>query len=133
MVLDHEVLLVDLELAGPINRQTVRLLVHKDPGITLADCESISREVADILDVEDLLPGRYRLEVTSPGLDRPLQSDRDFNRASSRLLKVVMVSGKTVYGRLLEWDSRHLTLQVEAGVENLERQDIAKATIEPEL
>ena len=93
VVLDHGAVLVGLELSGPGNNQNIRILVDKDPGITLAQCEAISREVADILDVEDPVPGRYRLEVTSPGLDRPLQSDQDFERAVSRLLKVALSSG----------------------------------------
>jgi len=123
---------VDVELNGPVHNQTLRLLIHKDSGITLVLCEAISRELSDILDVEDPIPGRYRLEVTSPGLDRPLRTDGDFARVCSRSLKVLQTSGKTVYGRLLSWESGYITLETKAGLERIERQEIAKATIETE-
>jgi len=107
--------------------------VHKEHGITVENCEAISREVGDLLDIEDPITGRYRLEVTSPGLSRPLRTDRDFTRAHARLLKVVLVSGRTVQGRLEAWDSRAITLNGPDGRQFIERQEIAKATIEAEL
>ena len=91
IVTDHGAELVDVEISGSKGGELIRLLVHAEPGITLAQCEAISREVADSFDVEDPVPGRYRLEVTSPGLDRPLLSDDDFARASGRKLKVVFL------------------------------------------
>lgn len=125
--------LVDLELMGASNNQTVRVLIHKDLGVTLKDCAQISLEVANLLDVEDPIPGRYRLEVTSPGLDRPLQSDRDFDRARDRLLRVVLTSGKTARGRLKDWDGDKLDLETSKGLEQIIRSHIAKATIEAEM
>ncbi len=133
VVQDHGAVLVDLELGGGANNQILRVLVHTDSGITLAQCEGISREVADMLDVEDPIPGRYRLEVTSPGLGRPLRSDRDFSRAHSRLLKVVLASGAAKYGRLLEWHEDRITLKLKEGAEEIERRAIVKATIEAEF
>ena len=133
VVADHGAVLVDLELVGPTNNQTVRLLVHRDPAVGLDQCVAISREVADILDVEDPVPGRYRLEVTSPGLDRPLRTDQDFGRAAGRLLKVVLASGRTVRGRLHEWDVDQIILQAGDDAVEIRRHDIAKATIEAEL
>jgi len=94
IVVDNGAILVDVELSGSRSQQILRLLVHKDSGLSLDLCAIVSREVADLFDVEDPIPGRYRLEVTSPGLDRSLQTDGDFHRASGRLLKVVMLSGK---------------------------------------
>ena len=106
-------------------------MVHKNCGITLATCELISREVADLFDVEDPIAGRYRLEVTSPGLDRPLETDGDFTRAHGRLLKVVLTSGRVVKGRLSAWEADRI--QLDSLAESVERADIAKANIEPEL
>ena len=106
-------------------------MVHKNCGITLATCESISREVADLFDVEDPIAGRYRLEVTSPGLDRPLETDGDFARACGRLLKVVLTSGRVVKGRLIAWEAD--LIQLDGPAESVERADIAKANIEPEM
>ena len=101
IVEEHNALLVDVEIAGSKSQPSVRVLVHKEPAISLAACEQISREIADFLDVQDPLPGRYRLEVTSPGLDRPLVTDGDFARAKDRLLKIVLISGKNHRGRLV--------------------------------
>ena len=133
VVQDHGALLVDLELMGVGSNQTVRVLVHREPGVTLDMCEAVSREVADLLDVEDPISGRYRLEVTSPGLDRPLRTDLDFARADSRRIKVVLSSGRNVYGRLVDWEADRLTLDTDQGTRFVGRQDIAKATIEAEL
>ena len=133
VIADHGAELVDLELVGAANNQTVRLLVHRDPAIGLDQCEAISREVADLLDVEDPVPGRYRLEVTSPGLDRPLQTDQDFGRAAGRFLKVVLASGRTLRGRLHHWEAEQLILEGEDEALKIDRRDIAKATIEAEL
>ena len=100
----------------------------------MAACEQISREIADYLDVEDPLPGRYRLEVTSPGLDRPLVTDGDFARAKGHLLKVVLLSGKNHRGRLIDWDTKKIALGEDGqDVENVPREEIAKATIEVEF
>ena len=133
VVEDHDAELVDVELRGSANNQTVRILVHRDPGIMLNDCEAISREVGDLFDIDDLLPGRYRLEVTSPGLDRALRSDRDFARASSKRLKVVLTSGGTQFGRLSAWNVEHITLETDAGTEKIPRDHIAKATVEVDM
>lgn len=125
--------IVDVELVGPANNQTLRLLVHCEGGVSVTTCEAISREASDLLDVEDPVPGRYRLEVTSPGLSRPLRTDRDFQRAAGRRLKVVLTSGRNLGGRLGAWDEREIELEDESGIQRVGRHEIAKATIEAEL
>ncbi len=134
IVEEHDALLVDVEIAGSKSQPSIRILVHKEPAVSLATCEQISREIADFLDVEDPLPGRYRLEVTSPGLDRPLVTDGDFARAEGHLLKVVLLTGKNHRGRLVGWDSVQIILEDGRGeVEDVLREIIAKATIEVEF
>lgn len=134
IVQDHEAILVDVEVAGSKSQPSIRVLVHKEPAVSLAACEQISREIADFFDVEDPLPGRYRLEVTSPGLDRPLETDGDYARAKGHLLKVVLLSGKNHRGRLINWDAEHVLLEAVSGaVDNVKRKEIAKATIEVEF
>lgn len=133
VVQDHGAELVDLEVAGALGSCTLRLLVHKDPGATVRLCEQISLEVGDLLEGEDPIPGSYRIEVTSPGLDRPLKTDRDFARAFSRMVKVVQPSGRTVLGRLVEWGEEYLALETRKGPERISRREIAKATIEAEF
>jgi len=139
VVADQGAELVDVELRGTTNNRIVRLLVHKDPAISVESCAAISREVGDLLDIEDPIPGRYRLEVTSPGLTRPLQSEQDFKRAAGKQVKVVLRNGRTREGLLLRWDAATVTLGAtgdggqERTEETVEREDIAKATIIPQL
>ena len=133
VVEDRGAILVDIELGGSNHFHIVRVLVHKDPGITVKACVGISREVGDLLDIEDPLPGRYRLEVTSPGLDRPLVTDGDFQRAHGRKVKVVLTSGKAVIGRLESWESDGIQVSDKAGAKVIPRREIAKAHIEVEF
>lgn len=133
VVRDHGAELVDLEIIGALGNCTVRLLIHQDPGATLSLCEAVSLEVGDLLDLQELVPGRYRIEVTSPGLDRPLRTDRDFARARLRLVKVVQPTGRNVTGRLMEWEAESILLETQKGREKIPRREIAKATIEAEF
>ncbi len=68
----------ELEYSPGRGNGYVRLYVDSDEGITLDDCERVSRAVSDLLDVEDPVPGQYTLEVSSPGLDRPLRTAGHF-------------------------------------------------------
>ena len=111
----------------------MRLLVYRDRGVTVDLCEAISRELSDVLDIEDPVPGRYRLEVTSPGLERPLQTDADYLRAHLRRLKIVTCDGRTEFGRLTGFSGGAIELDREAGLRIVDRSDIARATIEVEF
>ncbi len=67
----------------------LKVVVDKEGGVTLDDCANVSREVAAILDVEDPIPYAYILEVSSPGLDRPLKKPEDFKRFSGSMARVI--------------------------------------------
>ena len=133
VVQDQGAELVDLELVGAMGNCTVRLLIHKDPGATVNLCAQISLEAGDLLDVHELISGRYRIEVTSPGFDRPLKTDKDFARARLRMVKVVQSTGRNATGRLMEWEEGSISLDTEKGLEKISRSEIAKATIEAEF
>lgn len=70
--------LIDVECLKMRSRWVVRIYMDKETGITLDNCSEISNQVGDILDIHEVLPGSYTLEVSSPGLDRPLARDKDF-------------------------------------------------------
>ncbi len=76
--------LVDLEYRRQGRRWMLRLFVDKDGGVTLDDCANISRELGDLLDVKDVIPQAYVLEVSSPGLNRRLRKKEDFSRFAGR-------------------------------------------------
>jgi ribosome maturation factor RimP len=80
--------LVDLEYRREGRTMILRLFIDKEGGITLDDCAEVSREISEILDVEDVIPGHYSLEVSSPGLNRPLKTDADYQRYQGRLVKI---------------------------------------------
>ena len=82
--------LVDLELRGNDRKRILRIFVYQPGGVTLDMCVTASRQIAGILDRVDAIPGKYVLEVSSPGLDRPLKTSRDFERNLGEKVKIVL-------------------------------------------
>jgi ribosome maturation factor RimP len=80
--------LVDIEFVKAGRDAVLRLFIDKEGGISLEDCAGVSRELSAILDVEDFVPSNYTLEVSSPGLDRPLKKPADYERFAGRLVKL---------------------------------------------
>jgi ribosome maturation factor RimP len=80
--------LVDIEFVRTGKDAVLRLFIDKDGGVSLEDCAGLSRELSAILDVEEVVPVNYTLEVSSPGLDRPLKKEQDYERYAGRLVKV---------------------------------------------
>ena len=80
--------LVDVELKGSGNNQFLRISIDKPEGISHADCELISQQVGTILDVEDLVPGHYTLEVSSPGVERKLRKLRDYEKFQGKKVRI---------------------------------------------
>lgn len=80
--------LVEVEFRRSGREAVLRLFIDKEGGVTLDDCADFSRELSTLLDVEDFIPCEYNLEVSSPGLDRPLKSEADYARFAGRLIKV---------------------------------------------
>ena len=80
--------LVDLEYQREQRGWTLRFFLDKEGGITLDDCAVASRELSSLLDVEDLIHTAYNLEVSSPGVERPLKKPRDFERFAGELVKI---------------------------------------------
>ena len=81
--------LFNLELSVRGRKSVIQIFLDKEEGVSLDDCAEVSREVSTILDVEDLIPWSYILEVSSPGLDRPLRIPQDFKRFRGKLAQVV--------------------------------------------
>ena len=79
-------------LAKMGNKFLLRVFIEKEGGVTLDNCERASREIEALLDVEDIIPYSYVLEVSSPGLDRPLRNPADFKRFSGKTARIVTSS-----------------------------------------
>jgi len=101
--------------------------------MTVDDCAGISRAVSALLDVEDPLPGAYVLEVTSPGIDRPLTLPRHWRRNAGRLVKVRTQAGETVLGRITSSDDEAVRLDVDGSPRELALAQVAKAHVEVEF
>lgn len=83
--------LLAVEVSGPARKMLVRLVLDRRPeGVTLDDCERVSRQAGVVLDAYDPFPGSYTLEVSSPGLDRKLYSDGDYERFAGQAVHVRM-------------------------------------------
>jgi len=80
--------LVDAELKGAGKNSVLRLFIDRPDGITHRDCELVSEQVGTVLDVEDLIPFSYTLEVSSPGLDRKLVKEADYTRFEGKLARI---------------------------------------------
>ena len=107
----QEVLRVILDRPGPA--------ATPDESVSIADCEKVSHELGTILDVEDLVPARYTLEVSSPGLDRPLRDAEDYRRFAGRLAKIVTreaINRQTAFaGRLRGLEGDDVLFESEGG------------------
>jgi ribosome maturation factor RimP len=79
-----EIFLVDIVVRGELTSKVVEIYLDTDTGITLDQCSAVSRQLAHQLDQSDIIPGRYRLDVSSPGLDRPLRIPRQYKKNIGR-------------------------------------------------
>ena len=111
--------LVDLELRRDRSGTQVRLFVDKEGGIGLEELQSVSEEVSAILDAEDPIEGSYTLEVSSPGLDRPLKGEADYRRFVGRLAR--LSSYEPVEGRR-HWTGRLESVEGGGVVVRLEKE-----------
>lgn len=130
--------LVDVEFQREARGWVLRVLLERGTGVTLDDCRRVSEQLGDVLDVEDLIEHPYALEVSSPGLDRPLVSEADFVRFAGRRVRVVTrepVEGQRRFrGRLRGLEGAAVVLEREDGVRvAIPRAAIARARLEVEL
>jgi len=130
--------MVHLEMKREPGGHLVRLYIDKEGGVTLDDCSLISRQLSAQLDIEDPIEGRYTLEVSSPGLDRPLFTDRDFARFAGRQIRLsthVPLDGRRNFQGRLEGivdGSVRITLQ-EGREVSIPRDQVARARLEVEI
>ena len=127
--------LVDLQILGSGGRTILRVFIDQQDGITLDQCTLASREIADILDRKDPIKNRFTLEVSSPGLDRPLKTKRDFERNLKKLVKVKYKNGdksSRVKGIIVKVDDLALILEREQEeiTISLDNIELAKLIIE---
>ena len=136
ILLYAEMELVDIEYRRESRGWVLRLYIDKEGGVTLDDCTQISQEVGRSLDVEDFIPNPYTLEVSSPGLRRPLRNEKDFLKYQNRWVKVKTLepieNRRQFRGRLLGVTDHRIDIEVEGRVVHISLSNVAKANLEIE-
>lgn len=127
---DHGLELVDLDWRPHRPRAALRVFVDKLGGVGLGDCERVSREIGDVLDVSGLISEAYDLEVSSPGLDRQLRKEREYRWAVGKLVRCWRAGGEEVRGRLAEVGDERLTLERDGERVEIPRAEITKARLD---
>ncbi len=129
--------LVDVELLGTGRRTLLRITIDREGGVTVDDCEAFSKDIGAMLDVEDAIQGPYTLEVSSPGLDRPLKSARDFGRHKGEIVNISLkekVEGRGAWsGRIEEALEDGVRISAEGKELKLPYDKILKAVLEIEI
>lgn len=114
---EHRFELVDVEYVKEGGNWYLRAYIDKPGGITVDDCEAVSRRLSDLLDEEDFIDGAYVLEVSSPGLGRPLKKDKDFARSLGEEVEIrtfrPVEHEKEFTGILRDFDQEKITVELE--------------------
>lgn len=126
--------LVDLEYQRESRGWVLRIYLDREGGITLDDCTGVSHEVGAVLEVKDVIPNAYVLEVSSPGLTRPLKKPEDYNRFRNQLVKIKLfqpLDGRRNFkGILLGLERETVRVEADGQVFEIPLQSIAKANLE---
>ena len=130
---DHGVELVDLDWRGQGPRGLLRLYVDKPGGVGIGDCERLSREIGDVIDVEGLVSASYDLEVSSPGLDRQLRKEREYRWAIGKRIRCRLADGRDLRGRLVEVTGAQIAIDADGGRVEVPRGDVLKARLEADV
>lgn len=119
----HGFELVDVEYVKEGENWYLRAYIDKEGGIAVDDCELVSRAVEAELDRQNFIDDSYVLEVSSPGLTRPLKKEKDFARAKGKKIEIhtfARVDGeKQFVGILADWDGKTVTIETEEGGERV--------------
>ena len=114
---EHQFELVDVEFVKEAGNWFLRAYIDKPGGIGVDDCETVSRRLSDLLDEQDFIEESYILEVSSPGLGRPLKKDKDLERSIGESVDVRLFRAidrqKEFTGILKAWDKDTVTLEFE--------------------
>jgi len=133
-ILDNaQILLVDMQLRGSPNNQVLSIYVDTEEGVTLQQIATITREIEGLLDLEDPIRGKYRLDISSPGIDRPLTEIWQFKKNIGRNLKVQFKVDDTIQekkGKLIRVDEINLCLLKDEQEINIPLSQIRKAVIQ---
>lgn len=129
--------LVEVQYRHEQRGWVLRLVIDKQDGVSLDDCVAVSREIGQLLDIEDFIEQSYNLEVSSPGLERPLKSMKDFQRfvgRKARIKTTELIAGEHVFiGRIKLTEGESIVLEVGRKEVTIPFSQVAKARLEVEF
>lgn len=129
--------LIERELAMGAGRWVLRLYVDKPGGVSIDDCAQVSRGIEDVIEVEGVIPQAYALEVSSPGINRPLRRRQDFERFSGQLIRLRTVEplgGRSNFKGMLErLEGDEIVMEVDGRHYRIPYGLLAKARLEEEI
>lgn len=129
--------LVDVEYKKEGKDWFLRIFIDKEGGVTVDDCTRVSREIEDLIDVEEVVPTSYVLEVSSPGLERPLKKEKDFLRFKGKRAHVTTYTPiheqKNFKGTIRDFQKDILFLDIDSQSVEIPKNQIAKAKLEIEF
>lgn len=133
--------LIDVECLKMKTRWLLRIFIDKTGGVTVEDCSYISHQIGDLIDIYDVPPGPYTLEVSSPGLDRPLSRHKDFIKYKGSRVHVKLGEKffgiKNFKGRLIDYVDENgkniIVIDVDGKIYRVPKDLVAKANLEYEL
>ena len=132
-VTEHNIELVDVEYIKAGKVWTLRVFIDKEQGVTVSDCQKLSREIEDLIEIHELISDPYNLEVSSPGLDRPLKIEADFLRNKDKQIQLktyAPIGGrKNFSGIVLDVKDKILFLKYKDDCQELELANIAQAKL----
>ncbi|WP_026947580.1 ribosome maturation factor RimP [Algoriphagus marincola] len=108
---DESHFLVDLQLISKSNQLLLNILIDADAGLTIDSCAKVSRAVSGEIEALELIDSAYRIEVSSPGVDFPLSSERQYRKNIGRELKVFLQDGKELKGKLISVSESGIVLE----------------------
>jgi ribosome maturation factor RimP len=109
---DESHFIVDIQVIEKSNKPQVKILIDADSGLSIESCAKVSRSVGEEIEAKNLLPDAYILEVSSPGLDYPLSSKRQYIKNLGRKLRVTPTEGKEIEGELIDVDQAEIKLKI---------------------
>ncbi|GAA4047650.1 ribosome maturation factor RimP [Nonomuraea soli] len=126
--------LEDVSVTSAGKRRVLRVIVDRDGGVSLDDVAEVSNAVSAALDDDDRMGSQpYTLEVSSPGVDRPLTEPRHWRRAAKRLVKAELRDGSVVEGRIVAADETGVVISLEKDERRIDFQDLAQGRVQVEF
>jgi ribosome maturation factor RimP len=129
--------LVDVQYKKEGKNWYLRVFIDKEGGITVEDCQKISGQIGDLIEIENIISSEHIMEVSSPGLDRPLKTEKDFLRFKNKKIQASTFSPidgqRNFKGSIADFVDNTLHLQTQKGLVKILADNIAKARLEIEI